>query len=142
MSCRLCTGEVAAGLLIGDTGRRYLVVVGQPPKDSWHAWTMIYDVRDGTWTAGVPRPFVGNHHAAEVIDNELYLCGGLTEGESAIQIAALRETSAGVDVAWSLGPDLPHPSGSAATALIDGKVRMALPQFVAHWLKKIAVACA
>ena len=109
-------------MLVSDAGRRYLLVVGEPPEGSSTAPTMIYDVREGTWTAGTPRPLPGNHHAAEVINNQLYLFGGLAEGEGSVQIASLQATATGVRVSWSLGPNLPHPSGSAATALIDGKV--------------------
>lgn len=123
----LRTGEVAAGLLLSSVGRRYLLVVGEAPQDSWHASTMIYDVQDNTWTSGTPRPLVGHHHAAEVINNKLYLFGGLAAGERSVQIASLQETASGIDVSWQLGPDLPEPSGSASTALIDDKVCLVQP---------------
>jgi hypothetical protein len=100
------------------------VVVGQAPRDEIHDSTMIYDIQEGTWTAGTPRPHIGHHHAAEVIRNELYLFGGLGEGENTMQIATLAETTNGPDVSWRSGPDLPEASGSASTALIDSKARL------------------
>jgi hypothetical protein len=82
----------------------------------------IYDMSSGSWQTGSARPFFGNHHAAEVAGNKLYLFGGLTEGAYAVQIATLRDGDDGVDVSWDTGANLPTPSGSAATALIGGKV--------------------
>src|SRR5262249_53458278 len=78
-SMPLSLGEVAGGV-IGHT--LYLVGEGSPA-------TLAYDLSTGTWrSAGLaPRPFGGNHHAAEVYGGKLYLLGGLSaNSEGKVQI--------------------------------------------------------
>jgi N-acetylneuraminic acid mutarotase len=104
-------GEVAGGI-IGD--RLYLL--GHD-----HAGTQSYDLRTGKWDP-VPRArriASGDHHAAEVIDGRLWLFGGLALGSDVTQVY-----DPGAD-AWSYGPAMPFPTGSAATALIGGIVYLA-----------------
>jgi N-acetylneuraminic acid mutarotase len=107
----LALGEVAAGL-IGKT----LYMVGEGSSA-----TLSQDVSTGQWksTAAV-RPYPGNHHSAEVINNKLYLFGGLGGGsEGKVQIfdpAANR---------WSTGASMPFAAGSSASAVIGGKVFVA-----------------
>lgn len=115
------SGEVSAGVLTFE-GKSYMLVVGEAPIESNNTATLIYDFAEDTWLIGSSREFAGNHHASEVIDNKMYLFGGLTTGNHTIQIASLVQAPQGVDVQWSFGADLPVPSGSAATALIDGQV--------------------
>jgi hypothetical protein len=42
--------------------------------------TRIANACAQVWTEGAKRPQAGNHHAAEVINNSLYLFGGLDAG--------------------------------------------------------------
>jgi len=105
------TGEVAAGLV----GER-LVLVGAGTSA-----TQIYDVSGGYWITGqnlatATRPFVGDHHAAEVLGDSLYLLGGLGAGAGQMQVYDVRSNR------WSVGPELPFEAGSSASALIDGKI--------------------
>lgn len=103
-------GEVAGGL-IGST----LYLVGESSNA-----TVALDMPTGTWRSGLPvRPYVGHHHAAEVIDGRLYLFGGLGSGAGRVQIydpATAR---------WTTGQDMPFPAGSSASAVIDGRVYLA-----------------
>lgn len=101
--------EVAAGVI-----GRYLYVVGEGTSE-----TLRYDLSAGGWTGGVaPRPFPGDHHAAEVVGGKLYLFGGFkSEGRTQIYDPA-------VD-AWRLGAPMPFAAASSASAAIDGKVYLA-----------------
>lgn len=83
---------------------------------------MILDLTGGEWYEGAKRPSIGNHHAAEVINNKLYLFGGLSGGEQDLQIGTLVAGTTGVDISWQMGAPLPFASGSAGTALIGGNV--------------------
>ena len=116
-------GEVSSGVLKSGS-KSYLVVVGQHPRgDSKNGATMIFDLSKQTWQEASSRPEIGNHHASEVIGNKLYLFGGLSDGEGDVQIGSLKNTKAGIDISWKKGAGLPFDGGSAATALIGGKVR-------------------
>jgi hypothetical protein len=75
-----------------------------------------------SWLTGSKRPEIGNHHAAEVINNKLYLFGGLSKGSGTVQIGTLTTSGGKVDISWKKGANLPASSGSAATAYIKGKV--------------------
>lgn len=102
----------------------YLVIAGEHPKEETlkNGVTMILDLTGGEWTEAAKRPSIGNHHAAEVINNKLYLFGGLSGGEQDLQIGTLVPGTAGVDISWKMGAPLPFASGSASTALISGMV--------------------
>ena len=66
-------GEVAAGMING-----VVYVVGEASKGNDPGHTYAYDVATGTW--GPPlasRPYIGDHHGAEVLAGRLYLFGGL-----------------------------------------------------------------
>ncbi|MBB6429242.1 Kelch repeat-containing protein [Algisphaera agarilytica] len=106
-------GEVAAGI-IGDT----LYIVGESNNS-----TLAYNIATGTWSGLndlAQRPFIGHHHAAEVIDGKLYLFGGLGGGSNGkVQIYDPVADS------WTTGTDIPFATGSASSALIDGKVYLA-----------------
>ena len=121
---RCVAGEVSAGVLTsGD--KAYLIVVGEHPRDdSKNGVTMMYDFAEQTWQEASSRPEIGNHHASEVIDNEMYLFGGLSNGGGDIQIGTLVDTGAGVDISWRKAAGLPFDGGSASTALIGGKVSL------------------
>jgi hypothetical protein len=114
-------GEVSAGILT-LSGTPYLVVVGEHPKNApENGVTLMYNINQKTWHVGSKRPYIGNHHAAEVIGNKLYLFGGLKAGAGAIQVGTLTTTAGNVDIAWK-SATMPIVSGSAATAQIGGKV--------------------
>jgi N-acetylneuraminic acid mutarotase len=105
-------GEVAGGV-IGHT--LYLVGEGSPA-------TLAYDLATNTWTSAglATRPFVGNHHAAEVYNGKLYLLGGLSGGaEGKVQIYDP------VSNTWTRGADMPFAAGSSASALINGEIYVA-----------------
>jgi N-acetylneuraminic acid mutarotase/glucose/arabinose dehydrogenase len=105
-------GEVAAGIIDGS-----LYVVGSNRDD-----TLAYDIEAATWTtiSSPVRPFAGDHHAAEVFDDKLFLFGGDQNGsEGRVQIYDPVLNS------WSLGTDMPWPAVSCSTALIDGLIYVA-----------------
>ena len=101
-------GEVAGGVIGG-----VLYLVGEGPAD-----TAAYDLASGKWqTNAAQRPFTGHHHAAEVIDDKLYIVGGLGHGSNGkLQIYDPQNNR------WSRGPDLPFATGAASSAVIDGKI--------------------
>ena len=105
-------GEVSGGI-IGD--RLYLV--GQGAK-----WTLALDLRSGRWeepARHAVRPAIGHHQGAEVWNGRLYLFGGLGYGQGVVQIYDPATES------WRLGPAMPFPAGSSATALIGSQVYLA-----------------
>lgn len=89
-----CAGEVSSAILTLN-GVDYLVVVGQHPRKDPNferddGVTMIYSIEKETWVSGSKRPEVGDHHASEVIDNKMYLFGGLKLGQEDIQVTRLQ----------------------------------------------------
>lgn len=105
-------GEVAGGQ-IGT--KLYLVGEGSGATQS-------YDMSRRTWSAVsalAQRPYVGHHHAAEVIGAKLYLFGGLGAGAGKVQIYDPATNT------WSTGADMPFAAGSSASAMIGGKVYVA-----------------
>jgi N-acetylneuraminic acid mutarotase len=104
--------EVSAAV-IGH--RVYVVGVGGP-------WTLAYDLETGRWddsTRHAARPAVGNHHAAEVWHDRLYLFGGVDRGQGIVQIYDP------VTESWRLGPPMPFAAGSSASALIGDQIYVA-----------------
>jgi N-acetylneuraminic acid mutarotase len=109
-SMPVALGEVAGGR-IGST----LYLVGEGSNA-----TLALDLATGTWRSNLPvRPFLGHHHAAEVISGKLYLFGGLGAGAGKVQIFDP------VANAWTLGRDMPFTAGSSSSALIGGHVYVA-----------------
>jgi N-acetylneuraminic acid mutarotase len=111
-SLPLSLGEVAGGVV-----GHILYLVGEG-----NSATLAYDVATGLWTSAslATRPFVGNHHAAEVINGKLYLFGGLSGGsEGKVQIYDP------VSNTWSLGASMPFAAGSGSSAVIGGQVYIA-----------------
>ena len=104
-------GEVAGGVIRG-----VLYLVGEGPPA-----TVGYDFVSGRWnTSAAQRPFAGHHHAAEVVDDKLYVLGGLGHGSNGkLQIFDPATNH------WSLGADLPFATGAASSAVIDGKIYVA-----------------
>lgn len=104
-------GEVAAGVI-----GRHLYVVGEGSKQ-----TMRYDLTRAAWSevgSVMPRPYPGDHHAAEVVNGRLYLFGGFgAEGRTQIYDSAAD--------AWKLGAPMPFAAGSSASAVIGGRVYVA-----------------
>jgi hypothetical protein len=106
-------------------GADYLAVIGQGKQSNPEAdGTLLYSILDEEWIVAEARPSYGNHHSAEVIDNRLYLFGGVEEGGTDVQIGSL---TAGADgqpqLSWVLGAPIPFAAGSANTAYIHGLVR-------------------
>ena len=100
-------GEVAAGVV---DGRVILVGEGTPK-------TYAMDLATGVWDDTLAqRPFVGHHHAAEVIDGKLYLFGSVGHAWGKVQIYDPQTDS------WTTGADMPWSAGSCSSALIDGLV--------------------
>lgn len=106
-------GEVAAGVIDGT-----LFVVGQ---GSWV--TLAYDVASGRWAPPdryAQRPAWGHHHGAEVWEGKLVLVGGLgVYGPGRVQLFDPVENR------WRLGPEMPFPAGSSATALLGDRLYVA-----------------
>lgn len=106
-------GEVSGGI-IGD--RLYLVGEGG-------GHTLVLELGTGSWrpaSSATQRPAQGHHHAAEVLGSELYLLGGLHNGSmDVVQVYRPDRDE------WRIGPPLPYPVGSAASAVIDGRIYLA-----------------
>lgn len=102
-------GEVAASVI-----GQYLYVVGEGTNE-----TLRYDLSQGAWTGVVaPRLVFGDHHAAEVFANKLYLFGGFhAEGRTQIYDPA-------VDW-WRLGAPMPFAAASSASAVIGDRIYVA-----------------
>ncbi|WP_454085394.1 malectin domain-containing carbohydrate-binding protein [Georgenia sp. Marseille-Q6866] len=101
-------GEVAGGI-IGKS----LYMIGESNKA-----TAALDLSTGTWRSNLAvRPFQGHHHAAEVVDDRLFLIGGLGGGSAGkVQIYNPATNT------WTLGADMPFAAGSSSTAVINGKI--------------------
>ena len=52
--------------------------------------TYLYNTYTGQWKQGAPRPYPGHHHAAEVINNKLFIFGGLRVGGNKVGVWELR----------------------------------------------------
>jgi N-acetylneuraminic acid mutarotase len=107
----LALDEVAGGVI----GEKLYVVGGG------NSATLAYDIPSGTWTNVLrARPFVGNHHAAEVFGGRLYVLGGLGSGSGGrVQIYDP------VTNGWSLGAAMPFAGGSCNSAVINGQIYVA-----------------
>ena len=105
-------GEVAGGIIDNS-----LYLVGEGASE-----TFRYDLAAGLWTrrGAAARPAVGHHHAAEVLNGELWLLGGL--GPSAPGVVQILEPQTGT---WRFGPPMPFAAGSSASAVIDGRIFVA-----------------
>ena len=103
--------EVACGII----GRRLYVVGGG------NAATLAFDLSAGRWiNLNAPRPFAGNHHAAEAFNGKLYLFGGLGAGsDGRVQIYDPALNS------WSQGAFMPFAAGSCASAVISNQIYVA-----------------
>jgi len=109
----IAVSEVSSGVING-----VLYLVG----GSTNA-TFGYDLSTGLWRSNLtPRPILGDHHGAEVINGKLYLFGGLNGGGASAGKVQIYDP---VMNSWSLGASAPYAAGSVATALIGGKVYMA-----------------
>ncbi|MBG6239956.1 N-acetylneuraminic acid mutarotase [Mycetocola sp. CAN_C7] len=109
-SMPVALGEVAGGR-IGSS----LYLVGESSNA-----TLALDLATGVWRTNLPiRPFVGHHHAAEVVNGKLYLLGGLGSGAGKVQVYDPATN------AWTLGRDMPFAAGSSSSALIGGRVYVA-----------------
>ncbi|BAY08442.1 malectin domain-containing carbohydrate-binding protein [Calothrix sp. NIES-2098] len=103
-------GEVSSGMING-----ILYVIGEANNA-----TLAYNVTAGTWSNVAVRPYVGNHHAAEVFNGKLYLLGGLGGGANGkVQIYDPTTNK------WSLGADMPFAAGSSSSAVISGEIYVA-----------------
>ena len=105
-------GEVAGGI-IGN--RMYLV--GHDAHE-----TLAMDLGTGRWEARDANPvriMAGDHEAAEVVGDRLYLIGGLGAGAGEVQVFDPATHT------WSFGPTMPFAAGSSATAAIGGKIYVA-----------------
>ncbi|HEX2035178.1 MAG TPA: kelch repeat-containing protein [Chloroflexota bacterium] len=105
----MALGEVAGGVI-----GKLLYVVGEGSPA-----TLAYDLSSGSWLdpgALAQRPFPGNHHAAEVYRQQLYLFGGLGGGEGKVQIYDPATNR------WRLGADMPIAAGSSSSALIGDEI--------------------
>ena len=100
-------GEVAAGVVDGR-----VILVGEGTSKTYGM-----DLATGVWDDTLAqRPFVGHHHAAEVIDGKLYLFGSVGHAWGKVQIYDPQTDS------WTTGADMPWSAGSCSSALIDGLV--------------------
>jgi N-acetylneuraminic acid mutarotase len=110
------TSEVSTGVI---NGVLYLVGGG---NGTTLANTLAYDLSTGRWRSDLAtRPYLGDHHAAEVINGKLYLFGGINVFGSTVAAGRVQIYDA-VTNSWSLGAPMPWAGGSVSTAYINGKV--------------------
>ncbi|MDZ8055514.1 MAG: malectin domain-containing carbohydrate-binding protein [Aulosira sp. ZfuVER01] len=103
-------GEVSSGIING-----IVYVVGEA-----NSATLAYNLATGSWSNVAVRPYVGNHHAAEVFNGKLYLLGGLGGGaDGKVQIYDPATNQ------WSLGANMPFAAGSSSSAVINGEIYVA-----------------
>jgi PKD repeat protein/N-acetylneuraminic acid mutarotase len=103
-------GEVAMGLIGGTL---YLVGAGASE-------TLRYHTSTGQWDSlGTARPYLGDHHAAEVVGDRLYLFGGAGASAGKVQIYYP------VFNAWTVATSMPWAALSSSSAVIDGLVYLA-----------------
>lgn len=85
-------------------------------------WTLALDLATGRWDPiqqHAVRPAAGNHHAAEVWNDQLYLFGGIDGGAGMVQIYDPATNR------WRFGPPMPFSGGSIASALIGSQIYLA-----------------
>lgn len=100
-------GEVAAGVVAGR-----VIMVGEGSSKTYGM-----DLSTGLWDDTLAqRPFVGHHHAAEVVDGKFYLFGSVGTAWGKVQIYDPLTDS------WTTGADMPWGAGSCSSAVIDGMV--------------------
>ena len=105
-------GEVSAASI----GNRFYLVGDAAP------WTLALDLGTGRWDPvdrHAVRPAAGNHHAAEVWNDRLYLFGGIDRGEGMVQIYDPATDR------WRFGPVMPFAGGSIASAVIGSQIYLA-----------------
>jgi N-acetylneuraminic acid mutarotase len=105
--------EVAGGVI----GGRLYLVGGEDGS------TLVLNLGNGAWQpAGVAnrRLATAHHHAAEVYQDELYLLGGIHQ--SSLELVQIYNPARDE---WRLGPPLPYPTGSAASAVIGDQLYLA-----------------
>lgn len=64
------------------------------PPPAGNGGTFLYNTATRKWTQGAARPFAGHHIAAEVINNKLYLFGGLKKGGNKVRAMRLTASTA------------------------------------------------
>jgi N-acetylneuraminic acid mutarotase len=102
--------EVAGGII-----SHTMYIVGEGSSS-----TYAYDLFNNSWKTLPARPYVGDHHAAEVLNGKLYLFGGIDGGSPGkVQIYNPATNK------WSLGPTMPFAAGSCSSAVIGGQVYVA-----------------
>ncbi|MEO0513828.1 MAG: kelch repeat-containing protein [Planctomycetota bacterium] len=105
-------GEVAAGVIDGT-----LLVIG----DGDNA-TLAYDLATATWSdTGDDRPVPAKDQLAEVVDDQLYVFGGITYagGQTIYNNTQIYDPAAGT---WTAGADTPWPVFAGQTAVINGLI--------------------
>ena len=113
-------GEVSAGRI---GGRIFVIGAGDDG-------TAAYDMSTRSWDAAglAQRPFLGDHHAAEVYKRKWYVfggCGASPDGGCAGPTANKVQIYDPAENRWSLGADIPFGTSSASTAQIGDKIYLA-----------------
>jgi hypothetical protein len=112
----LQTSEVSCGVI---NGVLYLVGGG---NGSSLSNTLSYNLSTGVWRSdSATRPYVGDHHGAEVINGKFYLFGGINVFGPKVAAGKVQIYNPATN-SWSLGASMPWACGSVNTAYINGKV--------------------
>jgi N-acetylneuraminic acid mutarotase len=117
-------GQAAAGVV---NGKLYVIGGYTPIEESpWYeACSMleIYDPATGSWTSGRPMPTPRAEAVCGVIDNKLYVVGGLlSDDRTATGILEIYDP---VDDTWSTGPLMRTARAEAVAGVIGGKLYVA-----------------
>lgn len=106
------TGGTSTGVIDGE-----LYLFGDADTSTLAFHILGANQPGNDWHAHAPRPFPGSAHAAEVVDDKLFLIGGLGAGSEGL----LQIYDPDAD-AWTLGAPLPWPGGIVNTAVIGGLI--------------------
>src|SRR5207302_289069 len=104
-------GHVTANVFVRNG---HVVVVSGLTTNSTLPNTLAYDLSTGLWRSDLAsRPYLGDHHAAEVINGKLYLFGGLNVFGPKVAAGKVQIYDP-VTNSWSLGAPMPWAVGSVS----------------------------
>ncbi|HMO27132.1 MAG TPA: hypothetical protein PKB10_12785, partial [Tepidisphaeraceae bacterium] len=108
-------GEVAGGFIDNK-----LVVLGDGDSR-----TFAWNFGTNSWQTLATRPFRAKDQLSEIVNNRLYVFGGVTYTSSGQQASNRTQIYNPTNNTWSYGANIPHGVFAAQTAAIDGFIYLA-----------------